>query len=180
MNPHIVVYQPFFHQDYTNHLQLSNMFTQTLSHMFLRPMCQKPEQLPIKGLLKSSEWKPDCHAWCDTMATQSPHHDWTLKVLERVSQSTTSTCGPISAGDTGTQTNVNTLVWKTERRGRNREGSLGFKTGRWKLGRGIHHWTGQNWSVFQFLHTNTSASRCLCKHQQPWAQVNDFPNTKLC
>jgi len=32
--PYISVYQSFFHQDNTNHLQLSNMFTQSLSHMF--------------------------------------------------------------------------------------------------------------------------------------------------
>lgn len=77
---------------------------QSLSHMFLWPMCQKSEQLPIKVLLKSSERKPDCLTWCDTIATQSPLHDLTLKVLERVSQSTTSTSGPISVGDAGTQT----------------------------------------------------------------------------
>lgn len=125
-NPHIAVCQPFFHQDNTNHLQLSNMFTQSLSHMFLWPMCQQSEQLPIKVLPKSSKWKPGCHAWCDTMATQSPHHDWTLRVLGRVSQSTTSTGGPIRVGDAGTQTNVNILVWTTERRGGDREGSLGL------------------------------------------------------
>lgn len=53
--PYISVYQPFFHQDNTNHLQLSNMLAQSLSHMFPWPMCQKTEQLPIKVLLKSSE-----------------------------------------------------------------------------------------------------------------------------
>lgn len=68
--PYISVYQPFFHQDNTNHLQISNMFAQSLSHMFPRPMCQKTEQLPIKVLLKFSECQTDCLTWCDTIATQ--------------------------------------------------------------------------------------------------------------
>lgn len=37
----ISVYQPFFHQGNTNHLQLFNMFTQSLNHMFPWPMCQQ-------------------------------------------------------------------------------------------------------------------------------------------
>lgn len=117
--PYVSVYQPFFHQGNTNHLQLSNMFTQSLSHMFPWPMCQKTEQLPIKVLLKSSECEPNCLTWCDTIATQSPHHCLTLKVLRRVSQSTASMCGPSNMGDAGMQTNVNNHVSTTERDGRN-------------------------------------------------------------
>lgn len=112
--PYISVNQPFFHQDNTHHLQLFNMFTQNLSHMFPWPMCQNPEQLPIKVLLKSSEWEPNCLTWCDTIATQSPHNCLTLKVFGRVSQSTASMCGLSYAGDAGIQTNVNTPIWKTE------------------------------------------------------------------
>lgn len=136
----------------------------SLSHMFLWPMSQKSEKLPIKALLKSSEWMPDCHAWCDTMATQRPtpppHHNWIVMVLERVTKH--KDCGPITVGDTGTQTKINTIVWTTECRGRDREETLGFKSGHWKLGREIHHCIGQNRSVFLLLHT--SASHCLCMH----------------
>lgn len=82
--PNISVHQPFFPQDNTNHLKLSNMFTQSLSHMFPWPMCQKTEQLPIKVLLKSSECEPNCLTWCDTIATLSPHHCLILEVLEGV------------------------------------------------------------------------------------------------
>lgn len=39
--PYISAHQLFFYQDNTTHLKLSNMFTESLSHMFPWPMCQK-------------------------------------------------------------------------------------------------------------------------------------------
>lgn len=116
--PNISVHQPFFPQDNTNHLKLSNMFTQSLSHMFPWPMCQKTEQLPIKVLLKSSECEPNYLTWCDTIATLSPHHCLILEVLEGGWQSTAHMSDPSNVGDAGIQTNVNNLVWTTQRHGK--------------------------------------------------------------
>lgn len=157
--PFISVYQPFFHQDNTNHLQLSNMFTQSLSHMFPWPMCQKTEQLPIKVLLKSSECEPNCLTRCDTIATQSPHHCLTLKVLRRVSQRSASTPGPSNVGDAGIQTNVNNLVWTTEDSGRDIGKRPLLQKRRLKVRQRNSSLRWPNWYVLLLLHTNTWASR---------------------
>lgn len=71
---------------------------------------KKTEQLPTKVLMKSSESEPNCFTWCDTIATQSPHHYFTAEVFRRASESTAHICGTSNFWDVGKQTNVNNIA----------------------------------------------------------------------